>query len=77
MKTLTIGTKAQAQRASTESLFHSGGTATKCVKWCTGKYSEAIKGTITEVPDKVIAMWPERRKDSEGPYWTLYAFVKG
>jgi hypothetical protein len=77
MKTLTIGTKRQATRMSTETLFHpvNGHTITKTQRYCSGKYASNLRGHQLEVPDDVFALWTERRKDKDGPYWSIFCLT--
>ncbi len=77
MKTLTVTTKGAAERAAVATLFHSGGTATKPIRYDGGKYANNLKGRVADYPDKVVSVFTVQRKDSEGAYWALYAFVKG
>ena len=73
---ITVGTKRQADAASTETLFRpvNGHTATRKVKYCNGRYANNLRGREINAPDDVVAVWTERRKDAEGPYWTMYAY---
>jgi hypothetical protein len=71
--TLTIGTRAQANKASTDTLFHpiDGHTATTHGKYDLGKYRHDLRGRTLEVPTDVVALYTEKRKDVDGPYWSL------
>lgn len=77
---MKVLTKSQAQKASMESLFKSGGTFTlkDKVKYCTGKYNTSVYGK--ELPnaksEEYHAIWGENRKDADGPYVRLYCAVK-
>jgi len=71
--TLTIISKRKADEMLINSLFNTGGIFTK-VKLCSGKYkADAFPvGREIEVRDGIVAVWAELRKDSYGPYATLY-----
>jgi hypothetical protein len=75
MKTLQITTKRKAMAVMIESLFKpvNGRTLVK-MKYCTGKYKpDAFPvGRELEVNDNVSAIWVEKRKDSHGPYSSLF-----
>ena len=73
MNTLKVTSKRKADQMLINSLFNTGGTLTK-VKLCSGKYkADAFPvGREIEVRDGIVAVWAERRKDSYGPYATLY-----
>ena len=75
--TVTIGTRRQAERASTETLFRpvNGHSATRRIPYCTGKYTVNMRGREVTVRDEVVAIWSERRRDREGPYWALLCYV--
>jgi len=75
MKTLQITTKRKADSLLLDSLFKpvNGHTLDK-IKWCTGKYSRSLLGEEIEVSDHVHAVWSERRKNADGPYYTLYCY---
>lgn len=61
-----------AKKMQVDSLFKSGGTLSK-EKYCTGKYSNNMLGRDLQVTnDKVKALFTERRKDSDGVYFSLY-----
>ena len=75
MKMVAIESKAKANKAQVESLFTAGGTLVK-EKYCGGKYAHSCIGREVEVSDDVAALWTERRKDRDGPYYTLYAMVR-
>ena len=72
MKTLTVGTKSQADKVLVNSLFApvNGSTLNK-EKLCTGKYQASIKGRALEVSDHIHAVWAEKRRDSDGEYFAL------
>lgn len=75
MKKLTITTSRAAAQAQVQSLFTpvNGGTLTR-ERYDRGKYNADAKlvGREIEAPDTVHAVWPERRKDSHGPYLALF-----
>lgn len=77
MKTLTIGTKRQAEAMRAASLFIPGGTLS-IVKFCAGKYDpEKVKaGTEREFPERVKAVFLKPGKDKDGPFVTLWAAVQ-
>jgi len=77
MKTIQLTTKRKADNLLVESLFSPGGTLTR-VKYCSGKYKAGAfpAGREVEVSDHVKAIWSEARKDSHGPYVTLYCLVE-
>ena len=77
MKTIKLTTKRKADSLLIESLFNPGGTLTR-VKYCSGKYKTGAfpAGREIEVSDHVKAVWSEARKDSCGPYVTLYCLVE-
>ena len=68
--------KRDAVRLSTETLFKpvNGRTATTRTRFDKGKYANNLIGR--ECPDiaGVIAVFSERRKDKDGPYWALYCY---
>ncbi len=73
MKKLEIGTKAQADKVLTESLFKPvNGRTLRRMRYDMGKYANAMRGKQIEVSDEVAALWSERRKDAHGPYWAVF-----
>lgn len=79
MKTLTIGTKRQAERASLNTLFKpvNGHTATMHERYDRGKYAHDCRGREVQVHDGIVALYTLKRKDSDGPYWALYCIHTG
>ena len=73
MKTLRIGTKAQANKVLTASLFTPvNGRTLNDMKLDGGKYSATpatpYLGREVEVGDNIFALYTVRRSDSDGPY---------
>jgi len=80
MKTLTIGTKAQADRVLVESLFKPvNGKTLNVSKYSGGKYDpkQSFVGRQIEVYDYVHALYMRRGKDKDGPYQTLMCICEG
>lgn len=76
MKSLEMGTKAQADKALTESLFKPvNGKTLRRMRYDLGKYGNNMKGKTFEVLDNVVAIWTEKRQDSNGPYWAVYCLT--
>lgn len=73
MKTLKTTTKSKAERLMIDSLFTAGRTLHK-EKLCAGKYRAGSfpAGTEIEVPDSVLAVWRETKRDESGPFAALY-----
>lgn len=73
MHKITITTKRKAMAQSIETLFTPGGTATTVEKFDRGKYRVDMEyiGREVETYDSILAIWPERRKDKDGPYIQL------
>lgn len=71
-----MGTRAQADKALTDSLFKpvNGKTLTR-MRYDMGKYSNNLKGRTFDVLDNVVAIWTEKRKDSDGPYWAIFCLT--
>lgn len=71
MKTLTIGTKAQADKVLVNSLFQPvNGKTLNVSKYDGGKYkaNTSFIGRAVEVSDDVHALYMVKRKDSDGAY---------
>ena len=80
MKILQITTKRRAKDQSLNTLFSGPRTATRIMKYCTGKYkwlgsAAAYVGRELEVGDDVLAVWVERRADKHGPYAQMMCLV--
>ena len=77
--TITIGTKRQATAASVDTLFHpiDGKTATRKIRYDMGKYAHNGRGRKVDVRREVVAIWMERRKDRDGPYWVSFCYCTG
>lgn len=76
MKQLEIGTKAQADKALTESLFKPvNGKTLRRMRYDMGKYGSNMKGKTVQVSDDVMALWTEKRKDAHGPYWAAFCLT--
>lgn len=77
MKKLTVVTKRQADKMLVGSLFQpvNGSTLTK-MRYDLGKYKNPARvGMECEVSDHTMALWSEKRKDSDGPYHALFCLV--
>ena len=76
MKTLRIGTEAQADRMLVESLFKPiNGHTLNVGKWDMAKYrvnpATPYVGREVQVSDHVVALFMVDRKDSDGAYKSL------
>jgi hypothetical protein len=76
-KTVTVISKRKANAMLVDSLFNAGGTLT-ATKLCSGKYATGKfpVGREIEVSENIVAVWAENRKDSCGPYVSLYCLCK-
>ena len=74
MQSLKITSRRHGETLQVESLFKPGGTLER-VRYCGGKYSNPLGGRHLDMPDHVKAIWTEKRKDKEGPYWALFAMI--
>ena len=76
---MIVLSKSQANRAVIDSLFTPGGTLAlrEKVKFCTGKYKKSVIGKeiAPHIAEKYAMIWAEPRRDSDGPYFTLYAIT--
>lgn len=71
MKTLTIGTKRQADAVMVNSLFQPvNGRTLNAMKYDGGKYKAGVSfvGREVQVSDDVHALYMVSRRDSDGPY---------
>jgi len=73
MKTIVIGTKAQADKIIVESLFKPvNGHTLRAMRYDMGKYKAKpdmpYVGSMLNVADDIYAMYVARGKDSDGPY---------
>lgn len=72
-KTITVISESQAKR-----LWAQTGMQLGRMKHCTGKYatlpSEAV-GNDVRVSDDVVAVYPVRRRDRDGPYTQMMCLV--
>lgn len=78
MKLIKIGTKAEANRTLVESLFSPvNGRTLRKERFDSGKYKAdgAYVGREVEAPERVHAIWAEKRKDSDGAYACLFCLV--
>ena len=78
MKTITIGTKAQANRIRVNSLFTPvNGRTLVSARYDMGKYKadKNFIGREIDVADHVHALWMESRRDSDGPYKALFCMI--
>jgi hypothetical protein len=76
MKQLEMGTKAQADKTLTASLFKPvNGKTLSRMRYDMGKYGNNMKGKTVEVADNVMALWTEKRKDSDGAYWAVFCLT--
>ena len=73
--TLTVGTKRQAGALSMITLFKPINGKTATTRYDRGKYARNLHGETLEVPMDVAALWTERRKDKDGPYWALFCYT--
>lgn len=69
-------TKAKADRMQTDSLFTPGGTLHR-ERYDRGKYKwkgacKHYVGIEIAVRDGIVAVWPERGNDADGPYTAFY-----
>ena len=78
MKNLKVTTKYRASKMQVESLFTpvNGGTLSQA-KYSGGKYKPGSfpTGREVEVSDNIYAIWAESRRDSDGPYVSLYCLA--
>lgn len=68
MKNINVIKKSEAMKMAKE---HEGFCSIK--KYCDANYiwhgsENAYVGRTQQVPDRVLALWVERRTDSDGPY---------
>lgn len=75
---MRIITKREADRLQTDSLFTPGGTLSKS-RFDLGKYkgrpSDYIGREVPTLPG-VMAVFPARLKDRDGPYVVLYSYSR-
>lgn len=74
MKKLTITTKHQADKILVESLFKPvNGRTLRRFRFDSAKYKPELSciGRELDVDEHIFAVWPEHRKDSDGPYTRL------
>jgi hypothetical protein len=78
MKNIQVTTKYRASKMQVESLFTpvNGGTLSQA-KYCGGNYKPGSfpTGRDVEVSGDIYAIWAESRRDSEGPYVSLYCLT--
>lgn len=73
---MTVTSKSQALRIA--KAHAAAGGRYEIHRFCTGKYKELPcewVGKLVVKCDGVLAVWGERRRDSEGPYTTLRCVV--
>jgi hypothetical protein len=79
MKQITIATKREATSAMLDTLFQIEGTATRKMRYDKGKYAGKASdyyGREVSVLDDVAAIWPETRKDKDGPYVVFWCYSR-
>jgi hypothetical protein len=76
MRTIQVTTKRRANVVVAGTLFRPilGRTATTKARYDTGKYANNPLGRELTVADTIAAVWAERRRDSDGPYYALYCY---
>lgn len=79
MKQVTIISEYAARKLKKELQTASEVHTVDVMKYCTGKYrvdqDVPFVGRVVNASDDVLAIWPTRRKDKDGPYIQLMCMV--